>query len=149
VEAARARHDGRKESPWNDVECGDHYVRAMAAWSLLEAALGLDYDAAAGRLGLGPTLKAEHFRAPLVTAQGWGTYTQQQSTKGLTASLRLAYGSLTLNQLRLAAPSGARVSASLDGQPLAARLSDGGVIEFAQPLTLAEGQTLAISLEKP
>jgi non-lysosomal glucosylceramidase len=147
LEAARARHDGRKESPWNDVECGDHYVRAMAAWGLLEAALGYDYDAAAGRLGFAPTLSAANFRAPFVAAHGWGTFAQQQTAGRLSASLTLAHGALTLSRLSLAAPApAASVTVSLDGLPIAASLLPGGGIEFARPLTITAGQTLAVSL---
>jgi len=41
----RERHGGARRSPWNEVECGDHYVRPMASWMLLEAASGYQYDA--------------------------------------------------------------------------------------------------------
>jgi len=150
VAAARARHDGRKESPWNDVECGDHYVRAMAAWGLLEAALGYDYDAAAGRLGFAPALGAENFRAPFVAAQGWGTFAQQQSGGSQTATLAVAHGKLTLNSLRLAVPAtAARADVSLDGRPVAANLAQAegaATIEFAEPLSIAAGQTLHVAL---
>jgi len=148
VAAARARHDGRKESPWNDVECGDHYVRAMAAWGLLEAALGYDYDAAAGRLGFAPNLGAENFRAPFVAAHGWGTFAQQQAAGRLTATLALAHGQLALSSLRLAAPKPATaITVSRDGLPIAANLSPTGAITFDQPLRLAEGQKLELLLE--
>jgi len=141
VEAARARHDGRKESPWNDVECGDHYVRAMAAWGLLEAALGYDYDASAGTLGFAPTLSAEDFRAPFVAAHGWGTFAQQHAAGRFTVTITLAHGELSLNRLRLAAPV---VTVHLDGQPVPANLSPDGVVGFAQPLTFTAGQTLQL-----
>jgi len=35
VRAARSRHDGKKRNPWDEPECGRHYVRPMAAWSLI------------------------------------------------------------------------------------------------------------------
>lgn len=37
VRDIRARYDGRKRSPFDEAECGHHYVRALAAWSVLEA----------------------------------------------------------------------------------------------------------------
>ena len=150
LEAARARHDGRKENPWNDVECGDHYVRAMAAWSVLEAALGLDYDAAAGSLGFAPNWSPDEIRAPFVTAHGWGTFTQSRAANSQAATLFVAHGQLTLNRLRLAVSGPARSAVvSLDGQTVALRLSEtngAASLEFAEPLTLAAGQTLAIAI---
>ena len=37
VEDVRARYDGRRRNPFNEVECGHHYVRSMASWGLVEA----------------------------------------------------------------------------------------------------------------
>lgn len=37
VRDIRSRYDGRKRSPFNEAECGHHYVRALAAWTVLEA----------------------------------------------------------------------------------------------------------------
>lgn len=37
VRAARARYDGRERNPFNEIECGDHYIRALSAWSLPKA----------------------------------------------------------------------------------------------------------------
>jgi len=37
VAAARARYDGCERNPFNEVECGDHYIRALSAWSLPKA----------------------------------------------------------------------------------------------------------------
>jgi len=37
IKAVRARYDGRERNPFNEVECGDHYIRALSAWSLPKA----------------------------------------------------------------------------------------------------------------
>jgi non-lysosomal glucosylceramidase len=37
VRAVRDRHDGRRRNPFDEVECGHHYVRSMASWGLVEA----------------------------------------------------------------------------------------------------------------
>ena len=29
------RYDGKRHNPWNEVECGDHYARALASWKRL------------------------------------------------------------------------------------------------------------------
>ncbi len=38
VRNTRLRYDGERRNPWDELECGHHYVRAMAAWSCLLAA---------------------------------------------------------------------------------------------------------------
>lgn len=37
VKDIRDRYDGRKRNPFDEAECGHHYVRALAAWSVLKA----------------------------------------------------------------------------------------------------------------
>ena len=36
----REKYDGTRRSPWNEIECGDHYVRPMAAFLFFELASG-------------------------------------------------------------------------------------------------------------
>ncbi len=66
-----ARYDGTRRNPFNHVECGDHYVRAMAGWSLLDAYTGVSYDATTGRLRVG----RRPGRYPFVAGTGWGVVT--------------------------------------------------------------------------
>ncbi|GAB3557974.1 GH116 family glycosyl-hydrolase [Spelaeicoccus albus] len=40
VADVRSRYDGRARNPFDEVECGSHYVRSMASWGVAEA-LGL------------------------------------------------------------------------------------------------------------
>nr|WP_255622646.1 GH116 family glycosyl-hydrolase [Tessaracoccus sp. OS52] len=61
------RHDGRRRNPFNEVECGDHYARAMAGWSVLEAELGLAWNALDGSFRA-----ARKGTLPLLTGTGWG-----------------------------------------------------------------------------
>ena len=37
VRDIRGRYDGRKRNPFDEAECGHHYVRALAAWTVLKA----------------------------------------------------------------------------------------------------------------
>lgn len=45
VTAVRSRYDGVRRNPWNEIECGFYYTRALASWGLLLAASGFDWDA--------------------------------------------------------------------------------------------------------
>lgn len=37
VRDIRSRYDGKKRNPFDEAECGHHYARALAAWSVLRA----------------------------------------------------------------------------------------------------------------
>ena len=150
VEAVRTRYDGRKQSPWNDVECGDHYVRAMASWSLLEAASGYRYDAGAAEIGFAPALTPEDYRAPFVARDGWGTFAQRVSGGTQVETITPAYGSLEVKLLRFR-PQGAVQSATVtvDGRPVSALFSQAGgevTLALAESITIRAGQTLLVSL---
>ncbi len=45
VTACRQRYDGRRRNPFDEVECGHYYVRALASYALLQAHSGIRYDA--------------------------------------------------------------------------------------------------------
>lgn len=102
TDAIRDRHDGRRQSPWNDIECGDYYVRAMSSWSILERASGFDYDAAAGRLTFDPKVNPHRFRAPFVTRDGWGTYAQTITNGQIDVAVSLVAGHLDIDALEIA-----------------------------------------------
>jgi uncharacterized protein (DUF608 family) len=107
VKAARDRYDGRERSPWNEVECGDHYVRAMSSWALLEAAAGFRYSAADQRLRFAPKLTPEAFRSFFITDSAWGTIAQQAEGRRQTVTVSVAWGKLEVQTLefRVAIPS--------------------------------------------
>ncbi|QTX03389.1 GH116 family glycosyl-hydrolase [Agromyces archimandritae] len=67
LDALWTRTDGRRRNPYNDIECGDHYVRAMAGWTVLDALTGIRWDAVAGTLAL---TRAGRF--PWLTSTGFG-----------------------------------------------------------------------------
>jgi uncharacterized protein (DUF608 family) len=146
VAATRGRQDGRLRSPWNDVEYGDHYVRAMSSWALLEAAAGYRYDAAAGCMAFAPRIGAEDFRCLFVAGEGWGRYSQRLAVGAFHAGLSLDWGRLTLRQLDLAVAA-RDLHVTLEGQivPAAAQLDGAGLtLRFAEPVTIAAGQALSI-----
>ena len=139
----RDRHDGTRRSPWNEVECGDHYVRAMASWALLEAATGYRYHAPEGSLDFAPRFSADDFRAFFITGSAWGAF-QHDTTR---AQLMVDYGELTLNELRIASQaSSATVQQDEHAIPVETRLVDGYLsLRFAQPVTVRAGQTLRVA----
>ncbi|CAM3636014.1 GH116 family glycosyl-hydrolase [Occultella aeris] len=64
------RYDGRRRNPYNQVECGDHYVRALSGWSVLDAVTGHRWDATTGTLALDAPPVGGSW--PVLTDEGWG-----------------------------------------------------------------------------
>lgn len=92
VQAARARHDGVKRSPWNEVECGHHYVRSMASYGVLTALTGFQCDAVTKTLSFAPALNQDAFAGFFCCGDGWGVYHQHRNTE----TGKLEYGIETL-----------------------------------------------------
>jgi hypothetical protein len=98
VAAARDRHDGYRRNPWNEVECGNHYVRSMASWSVYQALCGVMVDVPAGQISVEPAISSDEFDAFVICGTGWGTYherTDQPSGKR-TRWLEPLHGTLDL-----------------------------------------------------
>ena len=95
VEAVRGRYDGVKRNPWNEVECGNHYVRSMASWGLLLAASGFGFDLTRGEISFAPKAPGEEFRCFFSTAKCWGLYHQKKDPASgeLKRTIEVLYGS--------------------------------------------------------
>jgi non-lysosomal glucosylceramidase len=82
VAAVRARHDGVRRNPWDEVECGHHYARAMSSWALLPALSGFHCDMGAGTISFAPRVEAstqaDAFGCFWSCGRGWGTYSQRR-----------------------------------------------------------------------
>ena len=72
IRACRSRYDGRIRNPFDEMEAGHWYARAMSSYSLLQACSGARFDAVEGVLHLSPSIKGD-FRCFLCTASGFGT----------------------------------------------------------------------------
>jgi non-lysosomal glucosylceramidase len=77
VKAVRDRHDGFRRNPWNEVECGHHYVRSLASWALLPALSGYRFDLTRKRISFAPVVSAEDFSCFFSTGAAWGIYRQR------------------------------------------------------------------------
>ncbi len=82
VTAVRARHDGIRRNPFNEVECGHHYARSMASWALLTALSGFYCDETRGEVTFSPRISQENFRCFYSTGKEWGVYRQWKDEKG-------------------------------------------------------------------
>ena len=134
VQTARARHDGSNRNPWNEIECGSYYARSLASYALINAWLGLGYDARSGELGFRPA-RAGDGRYFWSAGAAWG----EVRWSGRQVTLSVKAGTLTIARLRLSdLPAG---TVTIDGTPVR-RESD--VLTLAAPRTLAAGQSLVV-----
>ena len=100
--AIHDRYHAARRNPWNEVECSDHYSRAMASYGTFIAAGGFEHDGPRGHIGWAPRMQAENFRAAFTSAEGWGTYSQQRRAgfpKTQRHSIEVAHGRLRLKTL--------------------------------------------------
>lgn len=148
----RAIHDRYRpeaRNPYNEIECSDHYARAMSSYAVFLAACGYEYDGPAGVIGFDPRVRPEDFRAPFTAAEGWGTFSQSVGADRMEAKLAVNWGRVSLKSLRLnpgELPAG-RVEVTVGGGKRDAVLTkrDGGVsVDFATPVSLSAGEELSV-----
>jgi hypothetical protein len=72
VRTCRRRYDGRTRNPFDEIECGHWYARALSSYSLLQALSGARYDAVEKKLCLHPPVEGD-FTAFIATATGFGS----------------------------------------------------------------------------
>ncbi|MFA5814558.1 MAG: GH116 family glycosyl hydrolase [Bacteroidales bacterium] len=117
---ARAIHDRyapEKRNPYNEIECGDHYSRAMAAFGVYLAVCGFEYHGPKGIIGFDPKISPEDFKSAFITAEGWGTFSQKRESGKQENTLALDYGRLNLNQFKIQLEKGEIVSrVTVNGQ---------------------------------
>jgi non-lysosomal glucosylceramidase len=163
VKAVRDRYDGRRRNPWDEVECGHHYARAMSSWGVVLALAGYSYSGPDMRMGFDPKVQAADFKTVWTAGSGWGTYAQGAAgDTGMTASLSVEAGTVKLREFaftKLEALRGKKtgaVKATLGGKPLNLVVLQGRVaapdpnrvtLRFAAPVTVEPGTALTIELK--
>ncbi|HZT32599.1 MAG TPA: GH116 family glycosyl hydrolase [Bryobacteraceae bacterium] len=145
VDAVRSRYDGRRRNPWNEVECGHHYARAMSSWSVLTALSGFSWSAPRRELGFRPRTSPDRFRCLFSTGTSWGAYSQERTAGKLAARIQVEGGRLEMAALRLPFENAAAQLTSAVPATLAVSAGE-AVIRFASPVALRQGEKLELSL---
>jgi hypothetical protein len=101
VKGVADRYDGLRRNPWNEVECGSHYARALASWSVLMALSGYRYSAIDQQLGFAPVINAGDFRCFFAAGPAWGVYSQRLENSAQAIRLEVVHGELPLRLLNL------------------------------------------------
>ncbi|HPZ83926.1 MAG TPA: GH116 family glycosyl hydrolase, partial [Thermogutta sp.] len=150
------RYHPRSHNPWNEVECGDHYARAVASYGVFLALCGFEYHGPKGHIGFAPRMNADDFAAAFTAAEGWGTFTQKRQGNTQENTLQVLWGRLRVNSIALEAPGENRVKAVVriksgtgEKEVGVSRMEQTGrrvVIYLAVPLQLETGQTVTVHL---
>ena len=102
INAVRKRYNGSHRNPWNEVECGDHYVRPMSSWTLLHALTGISYSIKLNQFSIAPLINPNNFQSFYITNSAWGTVDQQVIENKVVLFLSVSFGELLLKSIQLA-----------------------------------------------
>ncbi len=150
---ARAIHDrynAALRNPYNEIECSDHYARAMASYGAFIAACGYEYHGPKGYLAFEPRINPKDFKAAFITAQGWGSFSQKIFRQSQTQQIELKHGTLKLSEMEFELDPEIRpgdIVAELNEQAVRTqwRIEERKLrILFRKPVILNKGDNLSI-----
>ncbi len=150
--AIHDRYHAARRNPFNEIECSDHYARAMASYGTFISACGFEAHGPSGRIGFAPRLTPENFRAPFTAAGGWGTYKQQRTGRTQFHSLELKHGNIRVRTLAVELAAGANVSSVtviIGGRILPAKVTQNGSrveVTFDENQLLTANAKLEVSI---
>ena len=146
------RYHAAKRNPFNEIECSDHYARAMASYGTFISACGFEFHGPKGHIRFAPKWDKGNFKAPFTTAKSWGSYTQKRKGGKQVHRLELKYGFLQLSTISLEkidAQKCGMVSIRLGSQKILSRFNQEGAdirIELLKPVRIQTNQTLIVSI---
>jgi len=82
MDTVRVRHNGRRRSPFNEIECGNHYVRSMSAWGVLIALSGYKCDLSKNYVFFEPKINQDDFTCFYSNGKEWGLLLQKKNDHG-------------------------------------------------------------------
>jgi uncharacterized protein (DUF608 family) len=144
------RYHPSKRNPWNEVECSDHYSRAMASYGVFLSACGYDYHGPDGYLSFAPRLTPESFKAPFTASEGWGVFEQKAEKTAQRVKIQLRHGQLKLSKLgvdKILQSLSFTAAVYIDGEERGALFdtdSDRIEVVFENELLIQAGQELTI-----
>ncbi len=146
------RYHPSKHNPWNEVECGDHYARAMAAHGVFLGLCGFEHHGPKAQLGFAPRIAPRDFRAAFTTAEGWGTLVQQREGNTQTDRVEVKWGELRLKTLAFELPDGAKLgktTVGFMGNQVKAEVQQEGrrvTLTLAVPAVVEHGQAIEVEM---
>lgn len=145
------RYDASKRNPFNEVECGDHYARALASWGAIIALTGFEHHGPQGRLAFVPRITPHDFAAVFTASEGWGVYRQRRAGNSQSSKVEVRWGRLRVRTLALAPPGDRaprRVAAMVGGYGVNTTFTfgDGRVtIDFGREVLARAGESIEVA----
>jgi hypothetical protein len=144
------RYHASKRNPFNEIECSDHYARAMASYGTFLTACGFEYHGPKGKMKFNPAFGADIFKAPFTVAEGWGTFEQKKVNGKMNGSISMVSGKLELKHLSVHFESPVKkITAKLNGKKLSTKLIESGnekSLHFENQITLDTNSKLEFEL---
>jgi uncharacterized protein (DUF608 family) len=146
------RYHAYKRNPFNEIECSDHYARAMASYGTFINVCGFTYHGPKGEIGFAPVLRPEHFKAPFTTAEGWGSYAQQRNETALSSQITVLYGHLRLIKITVDLDKrhhAKNVQVLLNKKSQESKFVQTGakcVIKLTNPVLIEEGNRMSLKI---
>lgn len=152
IKAIHDRYDPAIRNPYNEVEYGNHYTRAMSSYGAFVSATGFKYHGPKGEISFAPKMNPDNFKSAFIAAEGWGSYSQKKTGDGQTNLLELAYGKLKLNQFETSILSAEKISSvqvQLDGKDIETKFERVGatVVIVVPELVMVQNQQLTINIK--
>ena len=116
--AIHDRYNAALRNPYNEIECSDHYSRAMASYGVYQAVCGFNCHGPQGYIEFAPRISRDDFRAAFTSPAGWGTISQARDANSQTNGVKVKHGQLRLKTLAIGAENRvpSQVAVTLDGQ---------------------------------
>ncbi|WP_295719014.1 GH116 family glycosyl-hydrolase [Mucilaginibacter sp.] len=150
--AIHDRYHAFKRNPFNEIECSDHYGRAMASYGTFITACGFEYHGPKGFIRFAPKWDKENFKSPFTAAQSWGTYSQTKTGGKQEHLFEVKYGSLQLQKISLEKMDEQKVNhilVMMNGQKVSADFIQTGttiLVTLPQAANIKTNELLMISI---
>ncbi|MCG8306236.1 MAG: hypothetical protein MI975_02515 [Cytophagales bacterium] len=99
--AVHTRYAPERRNPYNEIEYGNHYTRAMSGYAPFVSASGFYFHGSKGIVGFEPKINPENFKSAFIGAEGWGQFSQKLEHGQQYCTIELKHGTLDLNQIKL------------------------------------------------